>query len=40
MEAYTGYVQDGHAGRNGSLRGELSDEDENKRITAGGGCAT
>ena len=28
MEAYTGYVQDGHAGRERGLRGQLSDEDQ------------
>src|ERR1041385_2358974 len=41
MKAYGGYVQNGHTGRDGGLRGELSDEDcalvRSGRNTAEGG---
>ena len=42
MEAYAGYVQDGHAGRKRGLRGQLSDEDQaesGRRAKAAAGAA-
>jgi hypothetical protein len=43
MEAYGGSVQDGHAGGEGGLRGELSDEDQTEsglRANAAAGAGT
>src|SRR6202035_3878189 len=43
MEAFAGYVQNGHAGGDGGLRGELSDEDQaesGRRAKAAAGAGT